>query len=73
MLLKVPLTKCDTVEQYFEILQDVSRETSTSIRCREDGGAFEADFNSRGGGTVKKTKDHELGVREILKDQAFCT
>ena len=31
------------------------------------GGAFEVDFNSGRGGTVKKTKDHELGVREILK------
>ena len=31
------------------------------------GGSLELDFNSQGGGTVKKTKDHELGVREKAK------
>ena len=56
---------CDTVERDFEILQDVSRGTSTSIQRHEDGGGSpELDFNSWRGGTDKKTKDHSLEVRE---------
>ena len=66
--LEVPLTNCDTVERDFWILQDVSRETSTSILFNLDGGSLELDFNSGRGGTVEKTKDHSLEVREQVKN-----
>ena len=65
--MKDPFTICDTVERDFEILQDVSRKRPTSILRNLGGGSPELDFNSRRGGTVKKTKDHSLEVREQVK------
>ena len=56
--MKVPLTKCDTVEQDFEIFHDVSRRTPICILPNLGGGSLELDFNSGRGGTVEKTKDH---------------
>ena len=65
--LRVPFRNCDTVERDFEIFHDVSRKTPISIVRNVYGGSLELDFNSGRGGTVEKTKDHSLKVREQVK------
>ena len=60
----VPFTIYGTVEEDFENLHDVSCKAPISILPTLYRGSLELDFNSGRGGTVEKTKDHSLEVRE---------